>query len=416
MIAFGIILILFLIIGGMRFIKNLTNPISQLVEATQKISKGSRNIKVHVDSEDEFLILADSFNSMLETLNKTTISEKYLRNILDSLYGALLVTDSSCNITSINKTTSILLGYEEDELLEQHIMLLFDSNFNNQKIEVGDSVNLKKTSRQLRKKTGILTKNSKTIPVYVTCTILYNKEGQGEGMVVVGHDLTEEKQQEKKIEKIRKEGVIAINEAQENERLRIATDIHDGLGQMLTGISYSMQELEPENNASSILLQRLQKQVDNTILEAKIIAHNLTPILIKDFGLVVAIKNLVDKTNQLGEINVIFNTYDFNKRIDSKLEKAIYRIVQEALNNILKHAQANSASIELFLKKDQLVLVIEDDGVGFDMDNHLGKDYSSGIGLISMKERVYAFDGIFTIDSQIGQGTEIIIEFPCRTK
>ncbi len=413
-IAFGIILILFLIIGGMRFIKNLTKPISQLVEATQKISNGDRNMKVTVDSDDEFMILANSFNSMLDTLNKTTISEKSLRNILDSLYGALLVTDTACNIRSLNKTTSKLLGYDENELLEQNIMLLFDSNYTSRKSSSENPADLNDISRQLRTKKEIITKDGRTIPVYVTCTILSNHEGLSEGMVVVGHDLTEEKAQEKKIDKIRKEGIIAINEAQENERLRIATDIHDGLGQMLTGISYSIQEFEPENNAISTLLQKVQKQVDSTIQETKHIAQNLTPILLKDFGLVAAIKNLVAKTNQLGEIDVIFKAYDFNTRIDSSVEKAIYRITQEALNNILKHARAKSASIELFLKAHLLVLVIEDDGVGFDLKGHMLKDNSAGIGLISMRERVSAFDGIFTIDSQIGKGTEIIIEIPCR--
>jgi len=415
-IAFGVILILFLIIGGMRFIKNLTNPIFQLVKATQKISKGKRNLKVDVDSDDEFKILADSFNSMLDALNKTTISEKYLRNILDSLYGALLVTDNNCNIRSLNRTTSKLLGYGENELLEQNIMLLFERDFHSRKKNDENSIDLKKISKKLRKKTGIITKKGRTIPVYVTCTILNNHEGMSEGMVVVGHDLTEEKEQEKKIEKIRKEGVIAINEAQENERLRIASDIHDGLGQMLTGISYTIQDLEPGQDSETSLLQKLQKQVNSTIQETKNIAHDLTPIMIKDFGLVAAIQNLVDRTNLLNEIEVIFNAYDFDERIDSKLEKGIYRITQEALNNIQKHAKAKSATIQLLRDANQIVLVVEDDGVGFEIKDPLQKDIVSGIGLISMRERVNAFDGVLTMESQLGKGTEIIAEFPCRKR
>ena len=412
-ISFGFIFMLFLLLGGIRFIKNLTRPISTLVEATQKISQGKRNIKVELDSEDEFQILADSFNSMLDTLNMTTVSERYIRNILDSLYGALLVTDDRCNIVSLNRTTSKLLGYNEEELIGQYIMAIFEKDYPDPQGNPESPVELDGISKELQKKSNIITKSGDFIPVYVTCTILKNYEDETEGMVVVGHDFTEEKKQEKNIEKIRKEGVLAINEAQENERLRIAADIHDGLGQMLTGISYTIQELEPGEDSDLALLQKLQMQVNSAILETKNIAQNLTPIMIKDFGLVAAIQNLVDRTNQLNELEVIFNSYDFNNRIDPKLEKGLYRITQEALNNILKHARAKSASIELFRKEDQVVLVVEDDGIGFDLTNDKGKNNSSGIGLMSMRERVYAFDGILTVDTQIKKGTAIIVEIPC---
>lgn len=414
-IAFGIIMILFLILGGMRFIRNLTRPIAQLVDATRQISMGNRNMRVRVDSDDEFSILADSFNSMLETLNQTTISEKYLRNILDSLYGALVVTDNALSIRSLNRTTSQLLGYSEEELLDQNVMLLFERNRKPSKTRNGKPADLMKVSKKLQKSRNILTKTGASIPVYVTCTILRDLEEKPEGMIVVGHDLTEEREQEKKIEKIRKDGIMAINEAQENERLRIATDIHDGLGQMLTGISYAIQELECGDSAETQVIEKLQKQVNNTIQEAKSIAHNLTPIMIKDLGLVAAIQNLVNRTNQLNDIEVVFNAYDFEKRIDPKLEKGIYRITQEALNNILKHSGASTATIQLFRDAGEIVLVVEDDGTGFEVGDLMQKGQSTGIGLISMKERVYAFDGVFTINSRQGEGTEIMVELPCLT-
>jgi len=208
---------------------------------------------------------------------------------------------------------------------------------------------------------------------------------------------------------------MAINEAQENERLRIATDIHDGMGQMLTGISYTIQELECDEKTDIPVIEKLQNQVNNTIQEAKSIAQNLTPIMIKDFGLVAAIQNLVDRTNQSNEVKIVFNAYDFEKRIDAKLEKGIYRITQEAINNIIKHSKAKSATIQLFRDAGQIVLVVEDDGVGFKVGDPLNKDAISGIGLISMRERVYAFDGVFSIDSQPGNGTEIMVELPCIT-
>ena len=104
---FGLVLILFLTIGSFRFIRIITKPIYLLVNTTKKIANGSRNIRAGVNSNDEFMELADSFNVMLDKLNETTVSEEYLNKIINNLYGALLVTDDHANILSINAKTTI---------------------------------------------------------------------------------------------------------------------------------------------------------------------------------------------------------------------------------------------------------------------------------------------------------------------
>jgi two-component system nitrogen regulation sensor histidine kinase NtrY len=124
-IVLGTSLILLLLIWSFRFIKELTRPIDQLLVATKKIEDGNRNLRIVVDSQDEFKLLADSFNSMLDALIKTSISEKYLNNILNNLYGALLVTDAEAKILSINSTTSKMLNYSKDELTGKTILSLF---------------------------------------------------------------------------------------------------------------------------------------------------------------------------------------------------------------------------------------------------------------------------------------------------
>jgi len=118
----------------------------------------------------------------------------------------------------------------------------------------------------------------------------------------------------------------------------------------------------------------------------------------------------------LHEIKFTFNSYDFNDRIDPKLEKALYRICQESLNNIVKHAKAKNANYQLFRALGSITLVIDDDGIGFDQKLHESGKLNTGIGLISIQERVASFDGTFSIESQPGKGTEIIVEIPCRKK
>ena len=218
------------------------------------------------------------------------------------------------------------------------------------------------------------------------------------------------------MENLRKERMIAIHEAQELERLRISRDLHDGLGQLLNGISYSVEKIREEHAIDKDVAERLQKQVNTAIQETKSIAQNLTPNVLKDFGLIAAIENLVQRTNLLNRTQFIFNSYSFTERIDAKLEKAIFRICQEAVNNIIKHSGATEATIELYRVEDMIVLVVEDDGRGFDIEKFNQKEEIKGFGLISMRERVHAFDGDFSIHSNSGTGTEIVIELPCRKK
>lgn len=413
-VILGTSLIIFLLIWSFRFIKELTRPIEQLVLTIRKIEDGNRDLRLAVDSQDEFKLLADSFNSMLDTLIKTSISEKYLNNILNNLYGALMVTDAELRIQSVNSTTSKMLNYREDELIGKSILSLF-KNESFQDIEKSE-ISLHEQSKMIGKETTMYNRADHAIPVYVTSVVLKNLEGEPEGMVVVGHDLTEEKEQEAKIEKLRKERTIAVHEAQELERLRISRDLHDGLGQLLTGISYSVQKIGEGTTIQKDFATQLQTQVDTAIHEAKNLAQNLAPIVLKDFGLPAAIENLVQRTNQLQKTRFLFNSYSFSDRIDAKLEKALFRICQEAVNNIIKHAGASEASIELYRVEDMIVLVVEDDGKGFDTDILDLKASTQGVGLISIQERVETFDGDLALSSKPGNGSEIVIEIPCRKR
>lgn len=410
-LSLGIIIFLIFIIGGMRFINNLTKPIHNLVHTTKRIIRGEREIKVEIDTGDEFNTLADSFNQMLESLESTTVSKSYLDNILNNMFDSLIVTDSELIIRSVNKSVSKLTGYSEQDLENKPLSILLGI----EGINWDEEIDLDSRRKEVEKLDSLVHSNGHKISTLLSCAILKNESRENDGLIIVGHDLTVKNEIEKELEQSRKQSRIDINEAQEEERMRIATDLHDGLGQMLTAISYSSNEFQNfeslTKDEKNILIQKIQDQVDNAIKESKDLSHNLIPIVLKDFGLLVALKNLIDKSSEMSNINFSFNTFDFYERINTKLEKALYRICQESLNNIMKHSRATEVNIQLFKQDEFIVMVIDDNGVGFDI-NKYGKDSKMGIGLISMRERAQSFGGTITIDSQVGIGTELIVEIP----
>jgi PAS domain S-box-containing protein len=408
-VSVGSVLILMLSLVGVLFVRNLTKPIKELVNATKKISEGKYGYRVQLTSGDEFQTLSDSFDKMLDIIESTTVSKEYLDKIINNMFDPLLVTDRDCIIRSVNTATSLLLGYAKSDLEGKNIMFLFQS----ENPERPHTCNLSMVRDEINQYKHFSSKTGRVIPAGINCSLLNNKEGVAEGLIIVGHDLTEMKEIESKFEQNRRESLIAINEAQEEERMRIATDIHDGLGQILTAISYSVQNLEEGINNSNEAYQKVQSLIDTAIHESKDLAHNLIPIVLKDFGLIVAIQNLIDKANQIHTTNFRFHSYDLNNRLDTKLEKAIFRICQESLNNIIKHANANNANFQIFGNEEGVVLVVDDDGVGFDTQLSSFKEGKSGIGLLSIRERVASFNGTFTIDSKINNGTELIVEIPC---
>lgn len=420
-LTIGIIVTLFIFIGGWLLIRSITKPISELVNTTKKISKGERNAKVNIQSSDEFQTLAESFNLMLDTLGETTVSKNYLNNILESMFDSLVVTNDQLKIQSVNRAVTLLLGYEEDELIDQPFEILIE-DFASKKEKTDDL----DTDQILMQKVEfinsleyLVSKSGSKIPTLLSCAFLKNQNGEFDGLIIVAHDLTEKKAYEQKLERNRKQSLIDINEAQEEQRMRIATDLHDGLGQTLTSISYAVQDLKHKersevdtNNDKSV--EKIQDQIDRAIRETKNLAHNLIPIVLKDFGLIVAIGNLINRANELYSVNFRFEAFDFTERIDPKREKVLYRICQESLNNIIKHSKASEAYYQIFWQDCSVVLVVDDNGVGFNLNSQGLSSTKSGIGLISMRERVTAFDGTFTINTAPDEGTEIIVEIPCN--
>jgi signal transduction histidine kinase len=205
-------------------------------------------------------------------------------------------------------------------------------------------------------------------------------------------------------------------QAQEEERKRIAREIHDGLGQMLTAIKFNV-EILGDNKGLSVedrrRIEDMKSLLESVMTEAREISYNLMPSVLLDFGLAPALELLAEQTSRRSRIKIAFHASGLNERLDPQLEVGLYRIAQEALNNVVKHAQAKEAVVQIVRRPDSVTLSIEDDGRGFEAQHSMPSvDMKRGIGLSGMRERALSFKGKFTIDTSPGGGTGIIVEIP----
>ncbi len=211
--------------------------------------------------------------------------------------------------------------------------------------------------------------------------------------------------------------------AQEEERRRIAAELHDSLGQVLTSIKLHFDVLEDSDQVKGPegikQIREIKNLLDNAIGEARNISYDLRPSILDDFGLVPALEVLCDKFSIRSGITVHFQAHNLDARLNMRLETALYRIVQEALNNAQKHAEATEVNVHLIRTPDSVNLVVEDNGKGFDIEELEHRQYPgadgvdfTGMGLVSMRERTESFHGSFTIDTTPGKGTDIMVEIP----
>ena len=204
---------------------------------------------------------------------------------------------------------------------------------------------------------------------------------------------------------------------QEEERRRITRELHDGIGQALTGLRLNLEILSRQvpivERAAVDRVSMMKQIIDETLNSIRQIAFDLRPPILDDLGLISALRVYVDRYEERTNIVLTLSCPDHLKRFDPKIEATLYRVIQEGLTNVAKHSGAKSARVEIKKTESTLELIISDDGKGFDQprDGESGL-WSSGLGIINMKERVSGLGGKFSLESETGEGTTIRIEVP----
>lgn len=217
----------------------------------------------------------------------------------------------------------------------------------------------------------------------------------------------------------------AILEGQERESHRISRELHDGVGQMLSALSYQLNHLETtlkgkqENEVAPNYNQQVRQTTERAkgllkevIQEIREISHNLMPKILTDYGLIEALKQLRLDFASGENIPINLDIFCESERFDDNIEISIFRITQEAVNNILKYAQASEVNVQLIEHETNLQLLVEDNGVGFDLEKAKRKNTN---GLINMEERARLVNGSLSIDTVLGKGTCIMVEIPLKS-
>ena len=208
----------------------------------------------------------------------------------------------------------------------------------------------------------------------------------------------------------------SLMEGQEEERKRISLELHDGIGQMLTGLKLIAEKLNTnafEQEKDRKTFNDLKLLLNETIAETRVISFNLMPSVLNDFGIISAIRLLGEQTEKNTAIKIKFNRTAFEYRLPQNIEITIYRITQEAINNVIKHAEATELVINLLISENQIKLLITDNGKGFDSRKLKNKTLKNGVN--NMRSRTEINNGEFKISSSLTKGTKILAILPLKS-
>ncbi|MBX7183385.1 MAG: sensor histidine kinase [Bacteroidia bacterium] len=207
----------------------------------------------------------------------------------------------------------------------------------------------------------------------------------------------------------------AIIEAEEKERIRIAKDLHDGVGQMVSALKLQLSSLETGVNFKS---QEEQERftgmiglVDETVKEVRSVSHSMMPNALIRSGLNSAVREFVQRISSTDKLKVDLEIVGLNERLEQTTETILFRVLQEIVSNIVKHAEANHVTIQLIRHDNEITLMVEDNGKGFDTSKI--QDFE-GIGLRNLYSRVEFLQGSIHFDSSLGRGTTVTVDIPLK--
>lgn len=388
---------------------------------------------------------------------KLRSSEDRLRVTLDSIEDyAIFTTSLNGQIESWNRGAEKILGYRKNEIMGQHIGIIFTPEDRAGGEPEKEMIKANREGRaederwHLRKDSsrffasGVLTPlRDEDVIGYVKIMrdlterkaseetrIKLTEQLDSERVLLEGrvrerthelkksHELLEEEVSERRTaEEQVKELLRRIVNTQEIERTRISRELHDELGQQLTALNLAVELLRERNIADQKLsgeLDRLQSMILQLDKGLNFLAWELRPALIDEVGLVAAVENYIGEWSAHFSVAVEFHAADFgSRRLLPDIETNLYRIVQEALNNIFKHSEASRVDVILEHRNGDILLIVEDNGKGFEVEQ-LKRSENRDMGIISMRERAALTGGNLEIESAPGKGATIFVRTPAR--
>jgi PAS domain S-box-containing protein len=348
---------------------------------------------------------------MQAELAETSLREKEerLRLVLESVieYG-IITTDDDGTINSWNRGAEKTFGWTAGEALGQSIEIIFTPEDRGRKLPEKERQRALKIGRAEDERWHLCKDGSR---IFVSGVMSPLKDSYARGFVKIVRDQTEKMKAEKALRD--REIMQKIVGAQELERKRLARDLHDELGQQLTVLRLRLEQTRKicgDNNVGAEIakIQDLIGEIDDGV---DFLAWELRPTVLDDLGLFAALDKYVHEWSQHSGIRAeLIPTGLKSLRLAPEVETNLYRIAQEALNNTNKHAQATHVEVVVKQRGDEVILIIADDGKGFDLNNRTTLEKE--IGLNGMRERAILIGGSLEIESAPGSGTTIYVRVP----
>ncbi len=414
-------------LGADKFIQKPADP-DLFAEIVADIFQNNKPIKVKthdfaVDKDDMLKLYSKNLINKLEKKNlelekeinrrnlaeqKIRISEGKYRSLIEQASDGIALTDFSGKFLEVNKSLSELLGYTAEEF---YTMNLIDILPENERTKFPPQYEKLLKGENLIYKRVLLKKNGNTVDVEVNSKM--TDENKLIGFI---RDISKRKKVEQQLQ-IQNEELRKLTEYLENvrekERKEMAREIHDELGQQLTGLKMELallsKKIDPENETVQKRIVEIQELTNLIVTSVRRIIFQLRPSILDDFGLVAALDSFSTEFEKRFQIKTEFIASHEDLDIHPDLAIELFRIFQEAMNNISKYANANYVIATFEESESEYVLAINDDGIGFDSSIRAEK---KSYGIMGMKERTNKINGQFEITSELGKGTSVVVRVP----
>ena len=342
-------------------------------------------------------------------LRRTEAQTRYLDLLLATVTDAVVASDDKFILTAWNAAAESTYGRRADEVLGQPDALVFRTDFVG--VERAEAIQRLVETGRFHGELTHRRRDGKRIHIEARAVAFYDSAGTRLGYVSVNRDISERRRAEQTIRALLNDVITA----QEEERRRIARELHDETAQTLTSLLVGLRALEESREIEQAreAAGTLRTSVAAALESVKRIARGLRPSILDDLGLEEALERLGVEMNRLHGFSVDLEvTGERLPRLPEATEVALYRIAQEALTNAGKHATAKSVSVIVHRNHVTVRLVIEDDGKGFDVDEALS---DKQLGLVGMRERAHLVGGSMSVESSRGRGTTIGVNVPVAT-
>ncbi|MBO8155728.1 MAG: PAS domain-containing sensor histidine kinase [Bacillaceae bacterium] len=326
------------------------------------------------------------------------IPNKYLKQILENIQDGIIVMNQNREILAMNPSAHRLTGWNPGD----HVP--YCSFCESRETKPGeDKCYLIAREEVPYFLSQMPVYHGEKIDVEMSTALMFQDSdtNQKEYLLVLRDQTLRQKEEEVKLSK---KMIKQLIEAQENEHKRLAHELHDGVSQSLYTISVAMEAVETRVQDERLLayLNEVRDELENVMADIKSYSHQLRPKSLDSLGLIPTIQSLIQSvTRSKPELDIQLE-HNFNERLPSVVEINLYRVIQEALHNILKYAEARNVKILIRKEPAQIFLRVKDDGKGFDPDT-----VQNGLGIQHMRERIEQLEGEFRVHSEPGRGTII---------